>query len=74
MSVSSEMVTQDGHPLTVSRLDLRIDLDAAVGRNHIVRNRDTLVDGDSLVDNGVVLHAGVVSYVHGVGVLRTWTC
>jgi hypothetical protein len=44
--------------LTVSRLDLSIDLNAAVSRNHIIGNRDALVDGNSLLDDGVVLHAG----------------
>jgi hypothetical protein len=77
------MVTQKDErwrdlPLTVSRLDLSIDLDAAVSRNHVIGNWDTLVDRDSLVNNGVVLHAGKLSAVtHSLGlskILRTWTC
>ena len=60
-------------PLTVSRLDLSIDLDAAVSRNHVVGNWDTLVDGDSLVDNGVVLHAGNCQLYNFTGAVEYFT-
>jgi hypothetical protein len=64
--------------LTVSRLDLSIDLNAAVSRNHIIGNRDALVDGNSLLDDGVVLHAGKQSAISRSlelsKLLRTWTC
>lgn len=43
--------------LTVTGLDLRVDLDATVLRNHLFGNGDALVDRDALIDNRVVLHA-----------------
>jgi hypothetical protein len=64
--------------LTVSRLDLSIDLDTAVSRNHVIGNRDALVDGNSLLDDGVVLHARKQSAISRSlelsKLLRTWTC
>jgi hypothetical protein len=64
--------------LTVSRLDLSIDLDTAVSRNHVIGNRDALVDGNSLLDDGVVLHARKQSAISRLlelsKLLRTWTC
>jgi hypothetical protein len=64
--------------LTVSRLDLSIDLNTAVSRNHVIGNRDALVDGNSLLDDGVVLHARKQSAISRLlelsKLLRTWTC
>jgi hypothetical protein len=53
-----------GHNSTsgeVSSLDLGIDLDAAIGWYHIIRDGDTLMDRNSLIDDGVVLHATLLS-------------
>jgi hypothetical protein len=64
--------------LTVSRLDLSIDLNTAVSRNHVIGNRDALVDGNSLLNDGVVLHARKQSAISRSlelsKLLRTWTC
>lgn len=49
----------DGGGLTVASLDLGVDLDAAVFWNHLFGNRDPLVDGDALLDNGIVLHTAL---------------
>jgi hypothetical protein len=47
--------------LTVTSLDLGVDLDTAVLRYHVFGNRHTLVDRDTLLDDGVVLHATPLS-------------
>jgi len=44
--------------LTVTGLDLGINLDTAIRRNHVVGNRHPLVNGDTLVNNSIVLHVG----------------
>lgn len=43
--------------LTVTGVNLCVDFNSAVGRNHVFRDRNALVDGDALVDDCVVLHA-----------------
>ena len=48
-----------GRELTVSGLDLCVDFDAAVGGYHVLGDRDAFVDRDALVDDCVVLHAGM---------------
>lgn len=45
-----------GATLTVTGLDLCVNLDTAICRNHVVGNRDALMDRDALVDDSVVLH------------------
>lgn len=43
--------------LTVSSMDLCINLDSAVLGNHFIGDRNALMDRDTLFDNGVVFHA-----------------
>ena len=42
--------------LTITSLDLRVDLNTAIFRYHLFGNRDAFVDRNTLIDNGVVLH------------------
>lgn len=73
--------------LTVSGLDLCINLDAAIFWNHLFGDGDALMDRNALLHNGVVLHTAVPSAVlrelssdEGYraetrrGARLTWTC
>jgi len=42
---------------TVTRVDLGVDLDPTVLRDHIFGDRHAFVDGDALLDDSVVFHA-----------------
>ena len=43
-------------------VDLCVDFDPRVVWNHLVRNRDSLVDGDALLDDSIMLHAAAASH------------
>lgn len=60
----------NGHDLAagkVSRMDLCVNLDSRVRRNKLIRNRHALVDGDALLDNGVVLHVAHTQHAVNLG-------
>lgn len=38
-------------------MDLGVDFNARVRGDHLIGDRDSLEDGDALLDDGVVLHA-----------------
>lgn len=52
---------------TVTGLDLCVNLDTAICRNHLVGDRDTLMDWDALVNNSIMLHVAHTQHSINLG-------